>query len=604
MSQNAAEDLSTIAEAEAEAHTEAGETAADGSEKLSKNEQKRRQKAEQKAKEKAEKDAAKAQARAATGGSAKDDAAREDDLDPSQYFEMRQNQVAKMFAEGKNPYPHKFHVSITIPEFIEKYSSLEPGAALPDVKVSVAGRLNSKRESGAKLVFYDLKADAAKIQIMSGLQHYAKEDEFAADHAVLRRGDIVGVEGYPGKSKTGELSVFPAKITLLSSCLRMLPKTVKDSETRCRQRYLDLMLNPNSRETFITRARIIKFLRDFLDARGFLEVETPMMNAIAGGANARPFITHHNELNLDMFMRVAPELYLKQLVIGGLDRVYEIGRNFRNEGIDMTHNPEFTACEMYAAYWDYNDLIEFTEQLISQMVLTIKGSYKVPYHPDGPDGRVIEIDFTPPFRRISMVSALEEKIGEKIPRDLDSAEANEVLNNLCKKYKIECSPPHTTARLLDKLIGEYIEPECMNPTFICDHPEIMSPLAKYHRSLEGMTERFELFILTKEICNAYTELNNPKVQRERFTRSSKDAEEAGDDEAMVTDEDFCTSLEYGLPPTGGWGIGLDRLTMFLTDKNTIKDVLLFPAMKPREEVQVAQKAVLSHLTAGVHNVHI
>ncbi|KAM3274187.1 hypothetical protein ACQJBY_043388 [Aegilops geniculata] len=359
--------------------------------------------------------------------------------------------------------------------------------------------------------------------------------------------------------------------------------TLRDVETRYRQRYLDLMINPKVRTKFVTRSKVVSFIRKFLAELDFMEVETPMMNMIAGGAAVRPFVTHHNELNMTLYMRIAPEPYLRQLVVGGLERVYEIGKQFKNEGIDLTRNPEFTTCEFYMAYADYSDLMKITEDMLSGMVKELTGGYKINYHANGADTPPIEIDFTPPFDKIDMIHGLEATTKLGIPEDLSGDEANKYLIDACAKYDLKCPQPQTTARLLDKLVGHFLRPTCVKPTFIINHPEIMSPSAKPHRdkSRAGLTERFELFINKHEVCNAYTELNDPVLQRQRFEKQLKD-HQSGDDEAVVLDEAFCTALEYGLPPTGGWALGVDRLTMLLTDSQNIKEVILFPTMKPQD----------------------
>ncbi|OAL36876.1 hypothetical protein AYO20_03932 [Fonsecaea nubica] len=529
----------------------------------------------------------------------------ESNLNPNQYFEIRSGRINRLReTKDPNPYPHKFLVNTDLGKFVEEYASLKPGEQKKEVEIRVAGRVYVKRSAGAKLVFYDIRSGGTKVQIMCQAQEAAGDVSFEAQHEHLRRGDIIGVIGYPGRTSPknrpneGELSVFARQVILLTPCLHQIPSEhfgLQDVETRFRQRYLDLIMNEKSRNILLTRAKIVSYVRRYFDSNGFVEVETPMMNSIAGGATAKPFKTHINEYQTDMFMRIAPELYLKMLVVGGIDRVYELGKQFRNEGADLTHNPEFTTCEFYEAYADVYDVMDRTEELVSGLVKEVTGGHQTTFHTQ--NGEVYEVNWSRPWKRIDMIPALEEATGEKFPPgdQLHTAETNEFLKRVLKKCNVTCPPPETNARMLDKLVGEFIEEKCIDPTFIMGHPQIMSPLAKYHRSSPGICERFEAFVCKKEIVNAYTELNDPFEQRLRFEEQARQKAQ-GDDEAQMIDENFCTSLEFGLPPTGGWGMGIDRLVMFLTDNYTIREVLAFPFMR-EEKTPAGGKE-----TAAVHEV--
>jgi len=437
-------------------------------------------------------------------------------------------------------------------------------------EVSLAGRLVSIRSMGRALFGH--------IQDLTGrIQIYLKEDvlgeAFRLFNELVDLGDILGVRGKLFRTQTGELTVEVSSFQLLSKCLHPLPEKwhgLKDVEVRHRQRYLDLIANPSSRRTFLLRSRLISELRRFLEERGFVEVETPILQSVASGANAKPFITYHNYLEMNLYLRIAPELYLKKLIVGGFPKVYELGRNFRNEGVDRTHNPEFTMVEFYVAYWDYNDLMGFTEELIVHLLKRVLGTLKVTY-------RGKELDFNPPFRRVRYFDLLKEKTGRDkdfFLRDLEG------LRRLARELDIPNHERLTHAKLLDKVFEKVAEEDLVQPTFVMDFPKLLSPLAKTHREDPDLVERFELIVATYEIANAYTELNDPLEQKERFLQQLRE-KEMGDEEAMEMDEDFIRALEYGMPPTAGEGIGVDRLVMLLTDTDTIRDVILFPHMRPQ-----------------------
>jgi len=485
------------------------------------------------------------------------------------YEKDRLDQFSKM--DNFDPYPHTFPITITFQDYINKYGSVENASRHKDLVECVAGRVLEKRNSGKKLFFYTVMSNGLTIQYLADISEYEDQSQFLNDNNLIHRGDIIGVRGFVGKSKKNELSIYPLKLTLLSPCYKFLPKQfygVTDPDIRIKKRHLDMIANQKIIGTFKTRSFIIKEVRNFLDNQQFVEVETPILSTKFGGANAKPFTTFHNALNKDMFMRIAPELYLKRLVIGGLDRVYEIGKQFRNESIDTTHVPEFTSIEFYMAYVDYTDLMLMIENLLSILVQKLHNKYQIMY-----DGKMI--DFTPPFKKIHILDELKKQTNTDFNFDFNSDEFEQFLNDLCDTHSIECNSPKTVPRLLDKLIGHFIEPQCTNPTFLTNHPLVMSPLAKHDRNNNLLSERFELFVNGTELANAYTELNNHITQEKMFKNQQKDKGN-GDDEVPLPDEDFIDALRYGLPPTGGAGIGIDRLIMFLTDNTSIRDVIPFP----------------------------
>lgn len=440
-----------------------------------------------------------------------------------------------------------------------------------DVEVSVAGRVITLRPMG-KALFAHLQDATGKLQIYLR-QDIVGEDSFKDFEDLVDPGDILGVKGKLFRTNTGELTVEVKEWVLLAKSLHPLPEKwhgLKDVEVRYRQRYLDLIANEHARRVFFLRSRLISEIRRFLDSKGFLEVETPILQPIASGANAKPFITYHNYLEQNLYLRIAPELYLKRLIVGGINRVYELGKNFRNEGVDTTHNPEFTMLEFYCAYWDYKDLMVFTEELFSYLLNQLVGGLKITYQ-----GK--ELDFTPPFKRYRYFELLEEKTGKDKDFFLRDVEG---LRKLAKEIGVPKAETLTHAKLIDKVFDLLVEDELWGPCFVIDFPKLLSPLAKTHREDPDLVERFELFVAGKEIANAYTELNDPVEQRERFLEQLKE-KEMGDEEAMAMDEDFIRALEYGMPPTAGEGIGIDRLVMLLADLDSIREVILFPALRQK-----------------------
>lgn len=527
-----------------------------------------------------------------------------------QYFEIRSRAVKRMKDNNSpNPFPHKFQVTYDLRNFQRDFGHLKKGETLKDRKISIGCRIYNIRTSGENLRFYEVMVDGAEIQIMAQNQEATGKVHFLDQHDHLRRGDIIGVIGYPGRTSPkrednpGELSIFAQEVTLLAPCLHQIPSEhygFKDQEERYRNRHLDLIMNKSTVETFIIRSRIIKFVRNYFDSNGFYEMETPILMKNAGGATAKPFNTHHNELNMTLALRIATELPLKQLIIGGINKVYELGRQFRNEGIDLTHNPEFTTCEYYEAYADMYDVMNRTEELVEGMVKDVTGGLQTKFTQQ--NGETLEVNWAKPWKRVEMIPALEEACGEPFPpgTHLHTEETNAFLRRMLKKTGVECTPPLTNARMVDKLVGEFIEEKCINPTFIVGHPQMMSPLAKYHRSIPGLCERFEAFVCKKEIINAYTELNDPFDQRLRFEEQAAQKAQ-GDDEAQVLDEGFLNAMEYGLPPTGGWGMGIDRMVMFLTNNYSIKVCLCLLEICAMRwgcwltmHVLVLRKSLLSH----------
>ncbi len=505
----------------------------------------------------------------------------------------RRQSLEELRKMGINPYPA---AEYPVNAYSEEIRNNFDDNAAPRT-VCIAGRLMSRRVMG-KASFAELQDSKGRIQVYITRDDICPSDDKELYNVVFKKlldlGDFIGVEGYVFRTQTGEISVHAQKLTFLSKSIRPLPVVKEkdgevydgfsDPELRYRQRYVDLIVNPDVKETFRKRSIIIKTLRDALDEAGYTEVETPILQPIAGGASARPFITHHNSLDIDLYLRIATELYLKRLIVGGFEGVYEIGKNFRNEGMDKNHNPEFTCMELYVQYKDYNWMMSFTESLLERICIAVNGSAETVI-----DGKTIS--FKAPYRRLPILEAIREKTGY----DLSDKNEDEI-RAICKELKMEIDETMGKGKLIDEIFGEFCEGTFIQPTFITDYPIEMSPLTKKHRDNPALTERFELMVNGKELANAYSELNDPIDQEERFQDQLR-LSEKGDDEAMFIDQDFLRALQYGMPPTSGIGIGIDRLVMLMTGQSYIQEVLLFPTMRP--EKNPPRDAVSAYTAIGI-----
>ena len=503
-------------------------------------------------------------------------------LELSEQEIVRRNSLNRLHELGINPYPaDEYKVDAWSDEVKENFGGDEEAPR----QVSMAGRVMSRRIMG-KASFMELQDSRGRIQVYVNRDELCPEEDKSLYNEVFKKlldiGDFVGITGFVFRTKTGEISIHAQSLKLLSKSLKPLPivkvkdgvtyDAFEDPELRYRQRYVDLVVNDGVKDTFLKRAVVLRTLRSVLDHAGYTEVETPILQAIAGGASARPFVTHFNALDVDMYMRIATELYLKRLIVGGFEGVYEIGKNFRNEGMDRNHNPEFTCMELYVQYKDYNWMMSFTEQMLEKICIAVNGTSDAVI-----DGKTIS--FKAPYRRLPILEAIKEKTGY----DLDG-KSEEEIREVCKKLNMEIDETMGKGKLVDEIFGEFCEGTYIQPTFIIDYPVEMSPLTKLHRSKPGLTERFELMVNGKELANAYSELNDPIDQEERFKEQMRLADK-GDDEAMVIDHDFLRALQYGMPPTSGIGIGIDRLVMLMTGHSYIQDVLLFPQMRPERVAQ-------------------